>query len=172
MTTIANNWLVPSADPSNKPLYIGTYYKSTNQNMVSGSTDVTYDLQSPHNNTGGYITHTNGTANFTVAVTGLYQLEFNSSIVFNGATWNTGTNKVNSIDITRIGFSEVVALGQANNTATSTSYIQSVNATFYLQVGDIINCRCQSNFASAIPFIQGVTNTFDLNTFFTWTFIH
>jgi hypothetical protein len=171
MSTISNNWLVPSANPSYKPLYIGTYYKSANQNMINGSTDVTFDLTSSHNNTGGYITHTNGTTNFTVAVTGLYQLEFNSSINSNGATWNVAQNKVNSIDITRIGFSEVVALGQANVVATGGNYIQSVSATFYLQVGDIINCRCYGNFATATPNISGVTNTFDLNTFFTWTFI-
>jgi hypothetical protein len=138
--------------------------------LVSGSTDITFDLTQTWNNTGGFISHTNGTANFTVNQTGLYQLEFNLTVNANSATWNTGTNKVISIDITRIGIAEVVAFGQANNTATTTNYIQSTSAIFYLNVGDIINCRCQCNFAAAIPNAAGAIG-FDLNTWFTWKYI-
>ena len=89
----------------------------------------------------------------------------------NEAYWNTGTNKVVSIDITRIGIPEVVALGQTANTATLTNYIQSVTSSFYLEAGDIINCRVNCSYASNTPNVAGVTNTFDLNTFFTWKFI-
>jgi len=151
-------------------LFIAQYYKSANQNLVSGSTDITFDLTQPWNNTGGFISHTNGTTVFTVNQSGLYQLEFNLTVNANGATWNVGTNKVISIDITRIGSAEVVAFGQANNTATTTSYIQSTSATFYLNIGDIINCRCQNNFATATPNAAGAIG-FDLNTWFTWKYI-
>ena len=168
-----------SAPPSITPDYsdsfniirVAQYYKSVNQNLTSGSTDITFNLTQPWNNDGGYITHTNGTSNFTVVQSGLYQLEFSATINANGATWNVGTNKVISLDITRIGIAEVVAIGQANNTATTTSYIQSVCSSFYLVAGDIINCRVQNNYATATPNVAGITNSFDLNTFFTWRFI-
>ena len=162
---MSGNFVVPVNN-----VFVAQYYKSVNQNLVSGSTDITFDLTQPWNNTGGFISHTNGTANFTVNQTGLYQLEFNLTVNANSATWNTGTNKVISIDITRIGSAEVVAFGQANNTATTTSYIQSTSATFYLVKGDIINCRCQSNYATATPNAAGAVG-FDLNTWFTWKYI-
>ena len=152
-------------------VFVAQYYKSTNQNLINGSNDITFDLTQPWNNTGGYITNTNGTPNFTVVIPGLYQLEFCATINANSATWNTGTNKVVSIDITRIGIPEVVALGQTANTSSLTNYIQSVTSSFYLEAGDIINCRVNCNYASNTPNVAGVTNTFDLNTFFTWKFI-
>lgn len=162
---MSGNFVVPVNN-----LFIGQYYKSVNQNLVSGSTDITFDRTQTWNNTGSYITHTDGTAIFTVNQSGLYQLEFNLTVNANSATWNVGTNKVISIDITRIGVPEVVAFGQANNTATTTSYIQSTSATFYLVKGDIINCRCQNNFATATPNAAGAVG-FDLNTWFTWKYI-
>lgn len=162
---MSGNFVVPVNN-----LFIGQYYKSANQNLVSGSTDITFDLTQSWNNPGGYISHTNGTSVFTVNQPGLYQLEFNLTVNANSATWNVGTNKVISIDITRIGIAEVVAFGQANNTATTTSYIQSTSATFYLNIGDIINCRCQNNYATATPNAAGAIG-FDLNTWFTWKYI-
>lgn len=165
------SWLVPGANPAITPLYVGTYYKSVNQNLVNGSTDITFDLTSALNNTNGFITHTNGSTAFTVVQPGFYQLEFNATISANGATWNTGTNKIVSIDITRIGFAEVVAIAQTAVTATTTSYGQQVIGTYYLKSGDIINCRIQCNFATAIPNAFAFTSTFDLNTWFNWKYI-
>jgi hypothetical protein len=151
-------------------LYLAQYYKSANQNLTNGSTDITFDSTQPWNNTGSYIIHTNGTPIFTVVQSGLYQLEFNLTVNANSATWNVGTNKVISIDITRGAVPEVVAFGQANNTSTTTNYIQSTSATMYLLAGDIINCRCQCNFATATPNAAGAVG-FDLNTWFTWKYI-
>lgn len=163
--------ITPNYSNNFKNVFIGQYYKSGNQNLTNGSTDITFDTIQSWNNTNEYITHTNGTADFTVNNSGLYHLEFNATINANSATWNAGTNKVISIDITRIGQAEVVAIGQANNTATLTNYIQSVSSTFYLNVGDVINCRIQCNYATQIPNVSGITGTFDLNTYFTWRFI-
>lgn len=150
-------------------VFNATYYKSANQNLINGDTDITFDLIASWNNDGGYITHTNGTTNFTVVKAGLYQLEFNISINANSATWNNSVNKTVSIDITR---SSTQALIQ--NSAmlqTGVSYQRAVASTFYLNAGDIIKCRNTLAFASTIPFAVGVQNTFDLNTFFTWTYI-
>ena len=142
------SWVVPGANPLTPPLFTAQYYKSVNQNLTSGSTDITFDLTQTWNNTGSYISHTSGTANFVVVQSGLYQLEFNLTVNANGATWNVGTNK----------------------TSTATNYIQSTCATYYLMAGDIINCRCQSNYASATPNAAGAVG-FDLNTWFTWKYI-
>lgn len=153
------------------PLYQATYYKSTNQNLTNGSTDITFDQDASWNNDNGLITHTAGSADFVVSQAGLYQLEFNLSVNANAATWNTSNSKVVSIDITRSPNAEQVVIGQTAVTATTQSYTQSVVSTFKLEVGDVINLRHYGNFATATPFAQGVQNTIDLNTWFTWRFV-
>ena len=161
------NWvLAPSG--SNEVIQ-ATYYKSVQQNLTNPNTDIIFDMTATWNNDNGYITHTSGTSVFTVAVAGLYQLEFNISINANGATWNTGVNKALSIDITRT--TEQAVIQNNAMVANSQSYQQAVASSFYLNVGDVINLRNTLAFASAIPFAVGVLNTFDLNTFFTWRYI-
>jgi hypothetical protein len=157
------------------PLYQSTYYKTTQQNLINGSTDITFDGYASWNYSNGYITHTSGSSNFAVVQSGLYQLEFNASIDANGATWNTGTNKIVSIDITRTPTAEQVSIAQTAATtsaaATPTGYAQSVTSTYYLQVGDVINLRVQGTYATATPFVQPLLNTFDLNTWFSWRYV-
>jgi len=155
----------------NAPVYQATYYKSIQQNLLNPDTDITFDLTGAWNNTNGYITHVNGTKDFTVVHTGLYQLEFNISINANGATWNTGVNKVVSIDITRPTIAEQAVIQNSSSVANSLSYQQSVVTTYYLLAGDVINLRSTLAYASATPFAVGLLNTFDLNTFFSWRFI-
>jgi len=153
------------------PLYQSTYYKTIQQNLNNGSTDITFDGDADWNNSNGFITHTSGSTDFVVAQSGLYQLEFNASVNANGATWNTGNSKVVSIDITRTPIAEQVTIAQTAVTATTQSYVQSVSSTFYLEVGDVINLRVQGNFATATPFVQPLLNTFDLNTWFSWRYV-
>lgn len=153
------------------PPFQATYYKTSNQNLSNPNTDITFDALAAWNNDGGYITHTGGSAAFTVVTTGLYQLEWNASVTANGATWNTGTNKVISIDITRSPNPEQIVLSQSAVCATTTNYTQNLCATFYLVTGDVLNCRIQGNFATATPFATALSNTFDLNTWFSWRYI-
>ena len=152
-------------------VYQATYYKSVQQNLINGSTDITFDQTASWNNTGGFITQTAGSTDFTVVQTGLYQLEWNASIAANGGTWNVANSKVISIDITRSPTAEQVTIAQTAVTATTQDYIQSVSASFYLTAGDVINCRVQGNYATATPFVRPLANTFDLNTWFSWRFI-
>jgi hypothetical protein len=155
------------------PVYQATYYKSAQQNLTSPEIDVTFDVNAPWNNPGTYITQTNPT-DFVVGLTGLYQLEFNANIiaVLTGTTW-TSLNKTISIDITRSPEAEVIAIQQSASISSGANYSQSLCCTFRLQVGDVINCRISNNFVTVGtgPYARGVTNTFDLNTFFTWRFI-
>jgi hypothetical protein len=148
-----------------------TYYKTTDQNLTNGSTDITFDATASWNNASGYITHTNGTTDFTVVTAGLYQLEWNARVAANGATWDSTTNKGISIDITRSPVAEQIVLSQTAVCASATTYAQSLCATFYLAVGDVINCRIQCNFATATPSATALTSTFDLNTWFSWRYI-
>ena len=150
------------------PLYQATYYKSANQNLTNGNTDITFDQDAAWNNDNGLITHTAGSTDFVVVQAGLYQLEFNLSVNANAATWNVNNSKVVSIDITRSPNAEQVVIGQTAVTASTQSYNQSVVSTFKLEVGDVINLRHYGNFATATPFAQGVQNTIDLNTWFSW----
>lgn len=154
------------------PLYQATYYKSENQTLTNGSTDITFDQYASWNNENGLITHSSGSANFVVVQGGLYQLEFNLSVNANGATWNVNTNKVVSIDITRSPNSEQVVIAQTSVVAASQNFTQNVVSTFNLVAGDVINLRHFGNFATATPFVQGVQNTFDLNTWFSWRLLN
>jgi hypothetical protein len=148
-----------------------TYYKSVVQNLTSGGTDLTFDQEASWNNDNGYITHTNGTAAFTVVEAGLYQLEFNATILANGATWATTSNKGIDIDITRSPTAEQVVLGTSAFMASGTNYLQSVCSTFNLEAGDVINCRVNNTFTGGPAQAQCVQNTIDFNTFFTWTYV-
>jgi len=152
-------------------IYQATYYKSVNQSLNNGSTDITFEEDASWNNTNGYITHTSGSADFVVVQAGLYQLEFNISVNANSGTWNTANNKVVSIDITRSPNGEQAVIGQTAVTASSQNYTQNVCSVFDLKVGDIINLRHFGAYSTASPFVQGVQNVFDLNTWFTWRYV-
>jgi hypothetical protein len=54
---------------------------------------------------------------------------------------------------------------------TATNYGQSLCSTFNLEAGDVINCRVVNSYTSGTPYAQGVTNTIDLNTWFTWRYV-
>jgi hypothetical protein len=161
--------------PPAPPVYQGTYYKSAPQTLSgTGNTDITFDLTGSWNNTGGYITHTNGTTVFTVVQTGIYQLEFNASVLANGAVYSlTNIGKSVAIDITRPA-SPVPEQSVIINSALQASlqnYAQSVSATYYLLNNDVINLRVGNLFTGGPPTVQSLQSTFDLNTFFTWRFI-
>jgi hypothetical protein len=158
-------------------VYQATYYKTTDQNLTSGNTDITFDDVGSWNNDGGYITHTNGTTAFTVVQTGLYQLEFYVVVQINNGAWTntplTGANKTCNIDITRPTIPEQ---GILTNTSLqgSQNYGQSVSGSFYLVAGDVLNMRVGCGFTGGTPTppqALSLQNTFDLNTFFTWTYI-
>lgn len=166
-----NHQIILAVVSSAPPVYQATYYNSVAQNLTSGSTDISFDSTGSWNNDGGCITHTNGTTNFTVVTTGLYQMEFAVLVLLNSGTWTTTTNKAVFIDITRSPPTEIAVIGQSSLMAVQ-GYNQSVNTTYYLQAGDVINLRVVNTFTgSPVPQVSGVTSTFDLNTFFTWTLI-
>lgn len=155
-------------------VYQGTYYKLALQNLSSDATDITFDETASWNITNGYITHTNGSKDFTVAQAGLYQLEWNATIIANGATWNTITSKQISIDITRTfdpPKAEVVVIPQNAFIPSNTNYGQSLCCTFRLEVDDVINCRVVNTFTGGPAYVNPVQNIFDLNTWFSWRFI-
>lgn len=161
---MSGNFVVPVNN-----VYIAQYYKSANQGLSIGATDLTFNLTQPWNNTGGYITHVNGTTDFTVVKSGLYQLEFNATINGTSST-STDLLKQISIDITRSPLVEQVTIAQNASIPSARNYGQSVTGTFYLVAGDVINCRVVNSFAGTAA-VAGLTNTFDLNTWFTWKYI-
>lgn len=179
-STLPANWTLfanggPTGATGSAPqVYQATYYKSAAQNLSSGATDITFGLTGEWNNPGTYITHTDGTKDFTVGVTGLYQMEFNAFINANGASWDSLTNKNVAIDITRGGSEHAVIANtalQASAGGVGVNYAQCVTATYYLLFGDVINLRVANTFTGGPPSAEGLLNTFDLNTFFTWRFI-
>jgi hypothetical protein len=167
--TVGSTITITNSSPA-PAVYQATYYKSASQNLVSGNTDVTFDLTGSWNNTGGYITHTNGTTDFTVVQAGLYQLEFNILVLLNGATWATTTNKTLSIDITRSPTAEQTLITNSCVIAAQ-NYGSVVVGSLYLQAGDVINLRVGNTFTGGPPILQPLQNTFDLQTFFSWTYV-
>lgn len=159
---------------SKSPPFQATYYKTANQNLNNGDTDITFDALASWNNVGGYITHTNGTTVFTVVTTGLYQLEWNASIVAGSGTWNTGTSKSIFIDINRpiTPGTEQAIIGQTATVANNTNYSQNLCATFYLVAGDVINCRIFCPHSNPTVVAAGISNTIDLGTWFSWRYIN
>ena len=151
-------------------VFQATYYKSALQNLTSGTTDMTFDLTGSWNNDNGYITHTAESTDFTVVQAGLYQLEFNATIISSGSTWTNLLKQV-SIDVTRSPIAEVVTMAQNASIPSNTNYAQSVCSTYNLEAGDVINCRVSNTFASGTPYAQNVTNSIDLNTWFTWRYV-
>ena len=160
----------PTGGGGGGAVYQATYYRSAQQNLTSGATDLTFDEEAAWNNDNGYITHTGGTAAFTVVQAGLYQLEFNATIIANGSTW-TNLLKQISVDITRAPTPEFVTIAQNGSMPSNTNYGQSLCSTFNLEAGDVINCRVSNTYATGTPYAQGVTNTIDLNTWFTWRYV-
>jgi hypothetical protein len=161
---MSGNYVVPVNN-----LYVAQYFKSANQTLASGATDITFDLEQPWNNSGSYITHPSGTTNFVVNKTGLYQLEWNATIT---ASNSTDILKQLSIDITRAPIVEQITVAQNASIPNGRNYGQSVSATFYLVAGDVINCRVVNTFQGVTtPSVLGITNTFDLNTWFMWKYI-
>jgi len=157
--------------PGGEAPFQATYYKSANQNLSSGATDITFDLSGAWNNDGGYITHTDGTTAFTVVEAGLYQLEWFAAVLANGAAWTTATNKTVSIDITRSPGTEQVVITDSALIATGSNYNQTISSTFNLEAGDVINCRVVNTFTGGPPQALAVANTIDLNTWFSWRFV-
>jgi hypothetical protein len=148
-------------------LFIGQYYKSTNQTAGSGSVNITFDRSQPWNN-GNYITQVTGsTTQFVVNQEGLYQLEFALNVFGNSATWTAG--KSANINIVR---GSTQSLLSSTITPPSTNgYAAQVTGTLYLQKGDIIQCNNNGVLTAGSVLIAGLANLFDFNTTFTWTFI-
>lgn len=152
-------------------LYIAQYYKSVAQNAPTGVTDVTYDLTQTWNNTGGYITHTNGTTDFVVTREGIYQLEFSLATLSNGGSWSQ-LGKSATIFITRGGAGTQTILTNTFNISSATNYGSQVVGTVYLLVGDVIKCSSGGYVTGGPVLITGILNTFDYNTTFTWRLLN
>jgi hypothetical protein len=102
----------------------------------------------------------------------LYQLEFNATVLANGAIYTlTAIAKSVAIDITRTPTAEQSVIINSALQASLQNYAQSVVTTYYLEAGDNINLRVGNTFTAGPPTLQPLQNTFDLNTFFTWRFI-
>ena len=160
--------LVTNSAPT-PPVYAAQFYKSASQNAPSGSTEVTFDTAPSWNNINGFMTHTNGTADFVVQQAGLYQLEFAVYMTPNGSTWTVLSKDV-AINITRTAIAEQQVLWNRFNTASPLNWGNSVIGTVRLQAGDVIQCVVTQT-VTGTPLILGVQNTFDYNTTFTFTVI-
>ena len=165
------NVTINSSGGGGGEVYQATYYKSVNQNLTSGSTDLTFDVEGSWNNSNGLITHSSGSTDFVVVQAGLYQLEFNATVIANGSTNTVSTQKLLSVDITRSPTAEVVTIQQNTTIASGLTYGQSLCSTFNLEAGDVINCRVLNTFTGGPAQAVGVTNTIDLNTWFTWRYV-
>lgn len=153
------------------PVYVAQYYRSSTQQFPTGNTDVVFDESQTWNVVGDHIAHSSGSSEFTVLIAGVYQLEFAVTVLANSQTWTALTKDV-SIDITRSPTAEQSILFNRFSSASGLNWANSVVGTTFLSVGDAINCRVSQTLTSGGNcIIQGLQNTFDYNTTFTWRLI-
>jgi hypothetical protein len=155
--------------PAGGSVYQGTYYKSVAQVLSSGNNLITFDSTATGNNSGGYITHTNGTTTFTVTIAGLYQLELNCDVNDTNAVYTVGSNKTISVFLTRATVLKPIIQNSALQ-ATAQVFQMSLSSSYFLNVGDIIQLNLFNSFTGVAPSLNPV-DTFSLNTFFSWRFI-
>lgn len=167
-------WTVlPQPTPIVTQTYQATYFNSVDQNLISGNSDISFDSEAGTNNVGGYITHTAGTTTFTVQISGHYFLEFNALILPNNGSWSVTQNRTCGIDVTRAPIARQNIFLQTGLQGVQ-SYAQSVTGSIYLDATDVIQCRVGNVWSAGTPVppqAQGVNNTFNYNTFFTWTYV-
>ena len=147
---------------------VGQWYKSANQTGNSGDNFITYDTSTSWSDT-ALITHTGSSTDFTVVKAGIYQLEFSTTNSAGTAVWLATTTKGTSINLNRGG--DQILLTNTITIPSATGYGQTVTGTVELMVGDIIRCRINQTLTSGTTLILGVSNVYDYNTTFTWTFI-
>jgi len=167
LTPVANTITIANTGGTST-VYQATYSKSANQNLTSGPTDMTFNQTGSWNNTGGYITHTSGSTDFTVVQAGLYKLDFNATMVGTSGNW-TDLLKQISIDVTRSPNPEAIIIAQNASIPTARNYGQSLSGSLYLEAGDVINCRINNVFTGTVTALGSASG--DLNTFFSWTYI-
>jgi len=152
------------------PLFIGQYYRATGEVLGSGTDQITFELAQTWNNTNGYITWTvagGQGGNFTVVQAGIYQVEFALTILGSAATWNGGRSA--SIAVLR-GTNQSL-LVQTVNPISGQGYVIQIVGTLRLNAGDVITCVHGGTNLTGQVTAAGLTNTFDYNTTFTWTFL-
>lgn len=152
------------------PLFIGQYYRSSGEVLSSGVDTITFTNDQTWNNNPGYITWTTAGGqggNFTVVQAGVYQVEFALTILGAAATW-TG-QRAGSINILR-GTNQSI-LQQNQTPLSGQGYAIQVVGTLRLNAGDVITCVHSGTNTSGLVTAQGLANTFDYNTTFTWTFL-
>ena len=177
---------VPSATPINwspfpPPVKQATYFKSANQLLTTGSLNViSFDSTGTWNNTGGYITQVAVVAptlptQFLVNRTGLYQFSVNAVVITNTTTYSATENRLLSLSLLRpsTGATNAILVFQGL-TATNRTYGQSLNGSFYCLANDVLSVGVQATFTGGAPSVSGINtapNAFDLNTYFSWTYI-
>jgi hypothetical protein len=153
------------------PLFIGQYYRTSGEVLVSGVDTITFQAEQTWNNNPGYITWNTvgGQGNsFTVVQPGVYQVEFALSINANGCTWSAGR----SANISVLRGTNQSLLQQNVNPLSGIGYSIQIVGTLRLNVGDVITCSHNGvNITGPGVIAVGLQNTFDYNTTFTWTYL-
>ena len=152
------------------PLFIGQYYRGSGEVLASGVDTITFELAQTWTNNPGYITWTTAGGqggNFTVVQPGVYQVEFALTILGAAATWS-GQRSAN-ISVLR-GTNQSI-LQQNVTPLSGQGYAIQVVGTLRLNAGDVITCVHNGTNTTGLVTAQGLTNTFDYNTTFTWTFL-
>lgn len=152
-------------------VFQSTYYRSSDLTTANGNTDIPFDQVASWSNPNECITQVAGSSNFNVVQSGLYQLELHVSVLPNGGTWNASNNKTISIDILRVPTAETALISQTAVCASGQPYSLCLSTTYQLVAGDVLNMRHYGNWSTSASLIQGVTNSFDFNTWFSWRFI-
>jgi hypothetical protein len=143
---------------------VGQWYKTSNQNMPTGATYITFDSSQAWGNT-TYISQQNPST-FICNQKGLYQLEGNTTIGVGSATW---TNVYRNLSLNLIrGGSEQVIIPNTGSIPAGQGDGRQVQGTLQLLSNDLILLRYSQTLTAGSTICLAQSNVFDYNTTFTW----
>lgn len=164
-----NNQISIIGQNLNDLIYIpcAMYYKTSDQNLTSGWTNVSWDIWTPWSNTSNIIQ--SSSTNFTVNTDGLYFLKV--ILAISGGT-NTTLIKAININLSRGG--NVKTLTQSSILMTfSTYWYLNAQITYEFKQGDIIFIETFSQFTGTqiINDPDPSPNDWVLNSTFSWFWV-
>jgi hypothetical protein len=141
------------------PFRGGQWYRSSNQNLPTGTNNLIFDTAKPWNSLD--FTQSDPST-FLCSTTGTYQIGVNTTIISATGTW-TALNKAVFIQQDRGGAQNVVV--NSTSIPNGTAYGQSASALIDIEQGDLLRFVTSQILTAGSTISLGVSSIIDYNTF-------
>ena len=149
----------PSSEPS-----IALFSKSAAEPLATGVIQLGFNTNASYNSpivVNNY-TSSGDNSTFTIAASGLYQVEICVSVLASTAGWSNNQKNLNIV-VTRGGVTATIA-GTTVNINSAQNYNLHDSVIFPFLVGDVVQFQHGSTITSGTQSALGTQNGFDLNT--------